>query len=206
MFFLITGVITLTACQSATTIRAQDTPLPTATEPIPTQMPTQTPQNSAAPTKVNTEPPEIVQPASPTPPLISASAADLPTCEPQIASDESPATPSPQAGISVGMDSMIPPAPPAKVELNYSVQATHLTWGGTGTDVDQFYRVYLIKDGDECWQPVGVKQIEGDNKGGYQFEITNPSPEEATVFAVTTVDIYGNESSLSIAVLNSPEP
>ena len=97
------------------------------------------------------------------------------------------------------MDSMFPPAPPAKVEVIYSESGVLLTWGGTGTDVDQFYKVYRAKEGDECWQLIGIKPIEGDNKGGYEFDILIIVQTETHIFAITTVDIYGNESDLSIA-------
>jgi hypothetical protein len=112
-------------------------------------------------------------------------------------------TPSPQAGISAAMDSMIPPAPPAKVEAAFSTNRVLLTWIGTGTDVDQFYKIYQRKKGGECWQLIGVKMIEGDNKGGYQFEITAIVLTGEIIYAVTTVDIYGNESIQSIAELSS---
>ena len=94
---------------------------------------------------------------------------------------------------------MIPPSPPAKVEVIYSEAGVLLTWGSTGTDVDQFYKVYRSKKGDECWQLIGIKPIEGDNKGGYEFEATITVQTDSYIYAITTVDIYGNESDLSMA-------
>jgi hypothetical protein len=101
------------------------------------------------------------------------------------------------------MDSMIPPAPPAKVEAAISANTVLITWSGTGTDVDQYYKIYQRKLGDECWQLIGVKKIEGDNKGGYKFEIKAIVLTNEIIYAVTTVDIYGNESIQSIAKFTS---
>lgn len=102
------------------------------------------------------------------------------------------------------MDSMFPPAPPAKVEAAYSGSRIILIWGGTGTDVDQFYKIYKKEEGDDCWQFIDIVSIEGDNKGAYEFDVLITLQTETYIFAITTVDIYGNESDLSIAdVLDS---
>ena len=94
---------------------------------------------------------------------------------------------------------MFPPAPPAIVEAVYSASGIVLTWGGTGTDVDQFYKIYQREEGDDCWQFIGIASVEGDNKGGYEFNVAITVQTETQNFAITTVDIYGNESDLSIA-------
>jgi hypothetical protein len=97
------------------------------------------------------------------------------------------------------MDSMFPPAPPAKVEADHSASGIVLTWGGTGTDVDQFYKIYQNGEGDDCWQLIDIVPIEGDNKGRYEFNVLTTVQTETHIFAITTVDIYGNESDLSIS-------
>ena len=162
------------------------------TEPQPTQPPLK-------PTETLVEATGTSIPATHTPTTINVLNTDDPVCENGSRGVSSPATPPPQGGISTDMDSMFPPAPPAKVEAMYSTSMIVLTWGGTGTDVDQFYKVYGNVDGEECWQLIGILPIEGDNKGGYEFDILLPLQIEMQIFAITTVDIYGNESAQSIA-------
>lgn len=107
------------------------------------------------------------------------------------------ATPSPQAGISVEVDRLIPPAPPARVEANLRDGSVVVTWQGTGTDVDQFYQVYRREKASECWQLVGMVEVEGENEGEYRFDAPMTEQPENVAYAVTTVDIYGNQSELS---------
>jgi hypothetical protein len=195
-FFLFISIsIIVSACQPTTSngvSTTQDSPLLTSTEPLPTQ-----PAPQATETEI--EPQDTT---SPTPnPLTTTSTpwSAFLACDVQPGNDAPPATPSPQAGITSALDSAIPPAPPAKVEAVYSADGVLLTWGGTGTDVDQFYKIYQRKQGDECWQYIGIKMIEGDNKGGYQFEVNGIVETDPSMFAITTVDIYGNESIQSMA-------
>ncbi len=98
------------------------------------------------------------------------------------------------------MDALIPPAPPARVEARQADDGIVVSWQGTGTDVDQFYKVYRKTSGEECWQAIGIQLIEGDNKGGYLFNVPLDERADEYAYAVTTVDIYGNESELSQVV------
>ena len=196
------GAIMVTACQP--TAPSDGTSLvdpnpPISTETLPTQPPPQPTERTIESTESIPEPTEPSPLATHTSPAVSAQITDLTVCEGLPDGTPSPGTPTSQAGISVEIDSMFPPAPPAKVEGIYSESGILLTWGGTGTDVDQFYKVYLMMEGDDCWQLISIKMIEGDNKGGYEFEAIGIVQTENTTFAITTVDIYGNESILSIA-------
>lgn len=107
------------------------------------------------------------------------------------------ATPSPEAGISVEVDRLIPPAPPARVEAVVRDGNVLVTWQGTGTDVDQFYQVYLREEESECWQLIGIVEVEGENEGEYSFDAPMTEQPANYTYAVTTVDIYGNQSDLS---------
>ena len=100
---------------------------------------------------------------------------------------------------------MIPPAPPAKVELSVSDGGVVVTWQGTGTDVDEFYNIYQRVAGDECWVHVGAVPIEGENIGWYEYYGILTSKANTHSYAVTTVDIYGNESDLS-TITNTAGP
>ena len=95
------------------------------------------------------------------------------------------------------LDSLIPPAPPTKVELSISEGGVVITWQGTGTDVDEFYTIYQRVAEDECWIHIGAVPIQGKNTGGYEFYVILTNKANTHSFAVTTVDIYGNESVLS---------
>lgn len=162
---------------------AAETALPTRTPPQATQTP---PQPSDTPV-----PPQTTQPPSgaPTP--------DFAACDEEAEGLSIGATPSPQAGISVEVDRLIPPAPPARVEAVRQNAHVRVTWQGTGTDVDQFYQVYRREQASECWQLIGVVEVEGENEGQYSLNVPlNDQPQDAT-YAVTTVDIYGNQSDLS---------
>jgi hypothetical protein len=193
------GAILVTACQPAARSTAVESPLTIKTEPLSTRPPPQPTETIVETTELIAEPTEPSKVATHTPPVSSAPKSGFPVCDSLQDGVPSPATPSPQAGISVEMDSMFSPAPPAKVEVIYSEAGVLLTWGSTGTDVDQFYKVYRSKEGDECWQLIGIKPIEGDNKGGYEFEAIITVQTETYIYAITTVDIYGNESDLSMA-------
>lgn len=107
------------------------------------------------------------------------------------------ATPSPEEGISVEIDRLIPPAPPANVEAYLEANELFVSWQGTGTDVDQYYQVYRRGMNAECWEIIGIQTVIEDNKGGYIFNAPMIENPENFRFAVTTVDIYGNESNLS---------
>jgi fibronectin type 3 domain-containing protein len=106
-------------------------------------------------------------------------------------------TPSPEGGISVNVDQLIPPAPPAAVKAESGDEGVLVTWQGTGTDVDQFYQIYRQEQGEECWELIGVVPVEGDNKGRYSFSASPTEQLKEYKYAVTTVDIYGQESDLS---------
>ncbi len=79
-----------------------------------------------------------------------------------------------------------------------------MTWQGTGTDVDQSYNVYQLETEKECWVLIGTKPVEGENQGVYTFDTVKSGQPDANFYAVTTIDIYDNESDLSIA--GGPEP
>ncbi len=195
----IIGATMVTACQPAAKSTDEVSSPTIGAEPSPTQP---APQPVEPTTEPVTETTDLVpEPTEPTPASTIASSpkSGFTVCDALPGGVDSPASPLPQAGISVEMDSMFPPAPPAKVELIYSEAGVLLIWGGTGTDVDQFYKIYRSKEGDDCWQLIGVKTIVGDNKGGYEFETIGIVQTDAYIFAITTVDIYGNESNLSIA-------
>jgi hypothetical protein len=192
--FALIIVILTSACQpfvTNDTSSSVDSTVPMQTEPLPTQPPPE-------PTRTQVEPTATSIPATQTPITINVQDIGGQFCENGPQGGSSPATPSPQAGISIEMDSMFPPAPPAIVEAVYSASGIVLTWGGTGTDVDQFYKIYQREEGDDCWQLIGIVSIEGDNKGGYVFNVVNTDQTETQIFAITTVDIYGNESDFSI--------
>jgi hypothetical protein len=94
----------------------------------------------------------------------------------------------------------IPPAPPAKVEFRTDEGAVLVSWLGTGTDVDSFYKIYRQEAEGDCLQLIGVVLVEGDNRGTYQFNAPAHVAEDSQAFAVATVDIYGQESGLSWGV------
>jgi len=152
--------------------------------------------------------PNAAEPVTATPNTLSSTATRTPSqnktseasfivCEnkqEEIASQE---TPSSQSGLSMELDSLIPPAPPAKVELSDSEGGVVVTWQGTGTDVDKFYNIYQRVAGDKCWVHIGAVPIEGENIGWYELYAILTSKANTHSYAVTTVDIYGNESALS---------
>ncbi len=105
-----------------------------------------------------------------------------------------------QAGISLEADMAIPPAPPAKVEFRTDEGGALVSWQGTGTDVDHFYKIYRQAVTGDCWQLIGVVLVEGDNKGTYQFNAPDHVAGDSHAFAVATVDIYRKESGLSLGV------
>ena len=195
LIFVLFFAILTSACQPSVTSDTSSSPystIPSRTDPPPTQPPPE-------PTGAQVEATATSLPATQTPITINVQDTGDPFCENGQQGGSSPATPSPQAGISMEMDSMFPPAPPAILEAVYSASGTVLTWGGTGTDVDQFYKIYQREEGDDCWQLIGIESIEGDNKGGYEFDVVITVQTETQIFAITTVDIFGNESDLSIA-------
>ncbi len=95
------------------------------------------------------------------------------------------------------LDSLIQPAPPANIAVATTQEGVKLTWQGTGTDVDDFYIVYQLAGGDDCWEIISIVPIEGDNSGVYEFHATLSGQALTHSFGISTVDIYGNESSLS---------
>ncbi|MFC1921742.1 hypothetical protein ACFLY4_00500 [Chloroflexota bacterium] len=195
LIFTLFFTILVSACQPAVMSDPSSSPystVPSRTDPPPTQP-------SPEPIGVQVEPTATSRPATQTPITINVQDTGGQFCENGPQDVSSPATPSPQAGISMEIDSMFPPAPPAIVEAVYSASGILLTWGGTGTDVDQFYKIYQREEGDDCWQFIGIASVEGDNKGGYEFNVAITVQTETQNFAITTVDIYGNESGLSIA-------
>lgn len=122
---------------------------------------------------------------------------DFPVCDQEAQALALGATPSPAAGISVEVDRLIPPAPPARVEAVLQDGEAVVSWQGTGTDVDQFYQVYRREQDAECWQLIGFVEVQGENEGEYSFAAPVTAQEQDPSYAVTTVDIYGNESDLS---------
>jgi fibronectin type 3 domain-containing protein len=106
-------------------------------------------------------------------------------------------TPSPEGGISVNVDQLIPPAPPAMVRTELGDEGLLVTWQGTGTDVGQFYQVYRQEQGQDCWELIGVVPVEGENQDRYSFNAPPTEQSKEYKYAVTTVDIYGHESNLS---------
>jgi hypothetical protein len=207
LVFSVFSASIVTACAPAASIDGSNMLVSSPTtrqEPSPSQLPPH-------PTEIIPETTEIITTATETskPPTSTLPVANPPThgftvCDEKPDDLPPPATPSPQAGIPVELDSTFPPAPPAKVEGISSESSVLLTWGGTGTDVDQFYKAYRRMEGDECWQLIGTILAEGDNKGGYQFESIGIVQAENYIYTITTIDIYGNESNLLIAeILNS---
>jgi hypothetical protein len=164
--------------------------VPTRTAPPATQ-PAPQPTDTATPDQ-GTQPPS----GAPQP--------DFPICDQEAQGLSVEATPSPEAGISVEVDRLIPPAPPARVEVGLQDGDVLVTWQGTGTDVDQFYQVYQREQASECWQLIGIVEVEGENEGQYSFDAPVTDQPENYTYAVTTVDIYGNQSELSaLAVIGS---
>ena len=142
-----------------------------------------------------TRPPKTVN----TPSQSDTSEAGFRVCKSASEDSSDLETPASQSGLSMELDSLIPPAPPAHVASIASEKGVVVTWQGTGTDVDQFYNVYQRVEGDECWEHIGAVPIEDDNSGGYEFYARINDKTSLYVFAVTTVDIYGSESSLSMS-------
>lgn len=181
------------SCAPNTTLEtspAAETTSPTRTTPPPAQP-------SPKPTETT------MQPAGTQPPT-GAPEPDLRVCDQEPQGFSLGATPSPQAGLSVEIDRLIPPAPPARVEAVLQAGDVLVTWQGTGTDIDQFYQVYRREQGDECWQLVGIVPVEGENEGEYRFKVPLTDQPPNFAYAVTTVDIYGNQSDLStLAVIGS---
>lgn len=101
-------------------------------------------------------------------------------------------------GLSMSLDSLIPPAPPANIAVATTQEGVKITWQGTGTDVDESYIVYQLAGGDDCWEIISIVPIKGDNTGVYEFHATLSGEALAHSFGISTMDIYGNESSLSI--------
>lgn len=174
------------SCAPSTTQQASptaNTALPTRAAPLPTQA---TPQ-----------PTDTAIPAPGTEPPSGAPEPDFPVCDQETQGLSLGATPSPAAGISVEVDRLIPPAPPARVEAVVQDGNVLVTWQGTGTDVDQFYQVYRREQAGECWQLIGIVEVEGGNEGEYSFDAPVTEQPENYTYAVTTMDIYGNQSDLS---------
>ena len=107
-------------------------------------------------------------------------------------------------GLSLEIDSLIPPAPPANASFSLSQESVEVTWPGTGTDVDQFYNVYRLGQEQDCWKSIGMEPVEGDNRGVYTFDTVIADKLATYIYALTTVDIYGNESDLTIAAESEP--
>lgn len=159
---------------------------PTRLAPEPTEPTAAIPTNQP-PTTVNT------------PSQSDTSEAGFRVCESTSEDSTDRETPASQSGLSMELDSLIPPAPPAHVAAIASEKGVVVTWQGTGTDVDQFYNVYQRVEGDECWEHIGAVPIEDDNSGGYEFYARINGETSLYEFAVTTMDIYGSESSLSMS-------
>ena len=159
---------------------------PTRLAPDPTE------PTAAIPTN---QPPKTVN----TPSQSDTSKADFRVCKSASEALTDRETPAPHSGLSMELDSLIPPAPPAHVTAIASDKGVAVTWQGTGTDVDQFYNVYQRVEGDECWEHIGAVPIVDDNSGGYEFYARINDETSLYLFAVTTVDIYGSESSLSMS-------
>ncbi|GMQ77923.1 MAG: hypothetical protein BMS9Abin02_0414 [Anaerolineae bacterium] len=198
VFFLLVGMFTaawlLVACSPEVTVKdspstiappaQRSEPQPSRTLPEPTEpsLPlTNTPLSS-----------------TPSPPNTSESA--LVFCDKPPDGLALSKTPSQQEGLSAEIDSLIPPAPPAFVNSSLSEDGALVTWAGTGTDVDQFYNVYRLGQEQDCWEFIGMAPVEGDNQGVYTFDTMITDKQTTEIFGVTTVDIYGNESDLTIAV------
>ena len=104
-----------------------------------------------------------------------------------------------QEGLSLEIDRLIPPAPPANASFSLSDETVAVTWQGTGTDVDEFYNIYRLREGEDCWELVGIEPVEGQNQGVYTFNAMVTDRQGGDAYGVATVDLYNNESDLSIA-------
>ncbi|HEX6304439.1 MAG TPA: hypothetical protein VFZ76_09640 [Anaerolineales bacterium] len=159
-----------------------------------TALPTRTTSTATQPTP---QPTDTAIPLAGTQPPSGAPQPDFTVCDQEAQGLPVGATPSPEAGISVEVDRLIPPAPPARVEAVVRDGNVLVTWQGTGTDVDQFYQVYLREEESECWQLIGIVEVEAENEGEYSFDAPMTEQPANYTYAVTTVDIYGNQSDLS---------
>ena len=183
----------LVACSPEATLKES----PSTTAP-PTQrsepQPSQTLPEPTEPSLPLTNTPLISTPSPPNTPESAFVVCDKPPDDSALSK-----TPSQQEGLSVEIDSLIPPAPPAFVNSSLSEDGALVTWQGTGTDVDQFYNVYRRGPEQDCWEFLGVELVEGDNRGVYAFNAMITDKQTTYIFGVTTVDIYGNESDLTKA-------
>jgi hypothetical protein len=169
---------------------------PTGAPPAETvSLPTETRPTESLPSPTAAVVPATSAPSTPT--LEFTAESDVGFCSRVLEGGIGGTTPSPEGGLSVSIDQLIPPAPPPAVKAESRGEDMLVTWQGTGTDVDQFYKVYRLEQGEDCWELIGVVPVEGDNKQGYSFNAPRTEQAKEYQYAVTTVDIYGTESDLS---------
>lgn len=97
---------------------------------------------------------------------------------------------SPQGGITFEEDRQIAPPSPFPTVV-YGEKVVNIQWQGTRLDTVTKYAIYRQCKNDRSWQPIGNISVEGDDTGIYFFTDENGNDCE---YAVSTIDIYGNES------------
>jgi fibronectin type 3 domain-containing protein len=103
-------------------------------------------------------------------------------------------------GISMEEDSKLSPLYPNKLSASIQENQIILTWVGTGSDVIEYYKIYRKSVNDDKWEYIDRVNSSEDNRGQYYYRERITAQNFAYEYAVTAVDIYGNESEFSRSV------
>lgn len=101
-------------------------------------------------------------------------------------------------GISQELDALIPPIPPHEVSVYYHDGITEIEWDGTGSDIITHYVIYRRAIKTEEWIFIGRVDATEINRGTYVYHDSTTGTGVGFEYAVAAVDLYGNESGLTV--------
>lgn len=101
-------------------------------------------------------------------------------------------------GITFEEDAKIAPGPPGNIWLSKESGKNVVNWQGTRLDIISGYKIYR-RCHEESWSFIGRTQAVGDNAGFYVFK---DSIGDTCQYAVSSMDIRGNEGQKELAKLN----
>lgn len=104
-------------------------------------------------------------------------------------------TASGEKGITLEEARQIEPLYPAKLTLSQSGNTKILQWEGTGEDAG-YYQLYRKTGTNQKWVSLTKVQIQGDNRGSYEYKDSTVQPDLSYIYGISFVNSLGTESKI----------